>query len=82
MTKTRPGKTLVIGASYVALESAGFLKGLGYDVTVLVRSKVLPNFDQDFSKKVKAFMLKHGIKFIDEGVASSITKSEDNKRNV
>ena len=45
MRKTRPGKTLVVGGSYVALESAGFLKGLGYDVTVLVRSKVLPNFD-------------------------------------
>lgn len=71
----------MIGASYVALESAGFLNGLGYDVTVLVRSKVLPNFDQDFSKKVKAFMIKHGIKFIDEGVASSITLT-DNKKNV
>jgi thioredoxin reductase (NADPH) len=45
MRKDRPGKTLVIGASYVALECAGFLKGLGYDVTVLVRSKVLPFFD-------------------------------------
>ncbi len=31
-----PGKTLVIGASYVALECAGFLRGLGLDVTVMV----------------------------------------------
>jgi len=36
-----PGKTLVIGASYVALECAGFLKGLGFDVTVMVRSVFL-----------------------------------------
>jgi thioredoxin reductase (NADPH) len=30
------GKTLVVGASYVALECAGFLTGLGYDATVMV----------------------------------------------
>ncbi|KAK6046742.1 pyridine nucleotide-disulfide oxidoreductase [Cooperia oncophora] len=28
-----PGKTLCVGASYVSLECAGFLQGLGYDVT-------------------------------------------------
>lgn len=33
-----PGKTLVIGASYVALECAGFLTTLGLDTTVMVRS--------------------------------------------
>ena len=32
-----PGKTLVVGASYVALECGGFLKKLGFDVTVMVR---------------------------------------------
>lgn len=41
MKKTPPGKTLVVGASYVALECAGFLVGLGYDVTVMVRSILL-----------------------------------------
>ena len=41
-----PGKTLVIGASYVALECAGFLAGMGYDVTVMVRSILLRGFDQ------------------------------------
>lgn len=40
-----PGKTLVVGASYVALECAGFLRGLGYDVTVMVRSILLRGFD-------------------------------------
>ncbi|CAN0418434.1 unnamed protein product, partial [Laminaria digitata] len=32
--KTSPGKTLVVGASYIALECAGFMKELGLDVTV------------------------------------------------
>ena len=43
--KTAPGKTLVIGASYVALECAGFLTALGYDTTVMVRSILLRGFD-------------------------------------
>ena len=43
---TSLGKTLVVGASYVALECAGFLAGLGFDVTVMVRSIFLRGFDQ------------------------------------
>ena len=41
-----PGKTLVVGASYVALECAGFLRGLGSDVTVMMRSIPLRGFDE------------------------------------
>lgn len=43
--KKSPGKTLVIGASYVALECAGFLTALGYDTSVMVRSILLRGFD-------------------------------------
>lgn len=32
--RTSPGKTLVVGASYIALECAGFMRELGLDVTV------------------------------------------------
>lgn len=31
-----PGKTLLVGASYIALECAGFLNALGIDTTVMV----------------------------------------------
>ena len=40
-----PGKTLVVGASYVALECAGFLTAFGFDTTVMVRSIFLRGFD-------------------------------------
>jgi len=43
--KKAPGKTLVIGGGYVALECAGFLTGMGYSTTVLVRSILLRDFD-------------------------------------
>lgn len=48
--KKAPGKTLVIGASYVALECAGFLTALGYDTTVMVRSILLRGFDQPIAE--------------------------------
>ena len=31
-----PGKTLCVGASYIALETAGFLSGVGIETTVMV----------------------------------------------
>lgn len=31
-----PGRTLIVGASYIALECGGFLRGLGFDVTIMV----------------------------------------------
>ncbi|XGW31005.1 hypothetical protein V3C99_009732, partial [Haemonchus contortus] len=58
-----PGKTLCVGASYVSLECAGFLQGLGYDVTVMVRSILLRGFDQDMAERIRAHMKECGVKF-------------------
>lgn len=62
--KKSPGKTLVVGASYVALECAGFLAGVGLDVTVMVRSIPLRGFDQEMANHVCAYMENHGVKFL------------------
>ena len=62
--KKAPGKTLVVGASYVALECAGFLTAFGYDTTVMVRSILLRGFDQDIATKIGTFMEKNHTKFI------------------
>uniref|UniRef100_A0ABI7XA72 thioredoxin-disulfide reductase (NADPH) n=1 Tax=Felis catus TaxID=9685 RepID=A0ABI7XA72_FELCA len=59
-----PGKTLVVGASYVALECAGVLTGLGLDVTVMVRSVLLRGFDQEMAERVGSYMEQHGVKFL------------------
>ncbi|XP_069871793.1 thioredoxin reductase 3 [Dipodomys merriami] len=71
-----PGKTLVVGASYVALECAGFLAGFGLDVTVMVRSILLRGFDQEMAEKVGAYMEKHGVKFIRKFVPVAIQQLE------
>ncbi|OXA46879.1 Thioredoxin reductase 1, mitochondrial [Folsomia candida] len=51
-----PGKTLVVGGSYIALETAGFLQGLGIDTTIMVRSILLRGFDQQMADLVGKYM--------------------------
>lgn len=58
-----PGKTLVVGASYVALECAGFLSAFGFDTTVMVRSILLRGFDEDMANLIGTHMAAH-TKFI------------------
>merc|ERR1711936_1435795 len=72
-----PGKTLVIGASYIALECAGFLHGLGYDVTVMVRSIFLRGFDQQMADKVADHMEETGVKFLRKHNILKLEKIEE-----
>ena len=73
-----PGKTLIIGASYIALECAGFLAGLGLDTTVMVRSIFLRGFDQEMAEKIGADMEnEHGVKFIRPDTVKSIEQLKE-----
>jgi len=58
-----PGKTLCVGASYISLECAGFLAGLGKDVTCAVRSILLRGFDRECSERIGNYMKDHGVGF-------------------
>mmetsp|Transcript_9102 Transcript_9102/g.15991 ORF Transcript_9102/g.15991 Transcript_9102/m.15991 type:complete len:590 (-) Transcript_9102:476-2245(-) len=77
-----PGKTLVVGASYVALECASFLTGFGYDTTVMVRSILLRGFDQQMAEKVGESMEKLGTKFIRGAIPRKLESTEDGKIKV
>jgi len=77
-----PGKTLVIGASYVALECAGFLTGLGFDTTVMVRSIFLRGFDQQMAGKIADYMEKTGTKFLRGFVPVKAEKTAEGKIKV
>lgn len=63
----------MVGASYVALECAGFLAGIGLDVTVMVRSILLRGFDQDMANKIGEHMEEHGVKFIKQFVPIKVS---------
>jgi pyruvate/2-oxoglutarate dehydrogenase complex dihydrolipoamide dehydrogenase (E3) component len=66
------GRSVVVGASYVALECAGFLRALGFNVTVLMRSIPLRGFDQQMAEMIAEDMQNHGIKFIRGCVQSNM----------
>jgi len=80
--KNDPGKTLVVGASYVALECAGFLTGIGRDATVMVRSIPLRGFDQDMAKKIVEHMINGGTKFIHGAIPDKIELDAAGKKIV
>lgn len=77
-----PGKTLIVGAGYIGLECAGFLKGLGYDVTVLVRSVVLREFDQQMALIIQESMLQRGVKFNMQCNPTAVEKQADGTKLV
>jgi thioredoxin/glutathione reductase (selenoprotein) len=67
-----PGKVLLVGGSYVALECAGFLAGIGLDVTVMVRSILLRGFDQQVAEMIGDCLERHGIRLLRETVPIQI----------
>jgi len=78
-----PGKTLVVGASYVALECAGFLKGVGVDTTVMVRSIYLRGFDQQCANIVGNYLEKEvACNIVRPAVPVSIQKLDSGKLSV
>ncbi len=80
--KNKPGRTLIVGASYIALECGGFMKGLGIDVTIMVRSILLRGFDQQIANKIGDYMAAQGIRFIKSAVPVSITLNSQGRKVV
>lgn len=80
--RTPPGRTLVVGASYVALECAGFIHGVGYETSVMMRSIPLRGFDQQMATQVKNYMVEHGIPFIEGAVPTSVEKLDSGAKKV
>ncbi|XP_060529226.1 thioredoxin reductase 2, mitochondrial isoform X2 [Cylas formicarius] len=77
-----PGKTVIVGAGYIGLECAGFLNGLGYDATVMIRSIPLRGFDQQMANIVVAEMQDKGIKFLHRCLPKSVEKLDSGRLKV
>lgn len=65
--------------SDIGLECAGFLKGLGYDATILVRSIVLRGFDRQMAEVVASSMTEKGINIKMGSKPKSVEKLADGK---
>jgi thioredoxin reductase (NADPH) len=82
--KESPGKTLIIGAGYIALECAGFLTAIGLETTIMVRSTPLREFDQESVSKIVEVMkngttdeAKHKTRFLQPCVPLKIEKVKE-----
>lgn len=77
-----PGRTLIVGASYIGLETAGFLCELGFETTVAIRSIPLRGFDRQCSEKVVEYMKSTGTRFLVGVVPISIEKKTGGELSV
>lgn len=77
--QTSPGKTLLVGASYIALETAGFLHEMGFETHVMVRSILLRGFDRECAEKIGTYLEKNGLIFHNKCTPQSLEKMEDGK---
>ncbi|XP_056131903.1 thioredoxin reductase 1, cytoplasmic-like [Lampris incognitus] len=59
-----PGRTLVVGGSPEGLECAGFLSGLGSEVSVMLQPDLLAGFDQKMVQKIMNHMFVHDVSFV------------------
>lgn len=82
--KQAPGKTLVIGAGYIAMECSGFLQSMGNPATVLVRSSPLRGFDQDMAKRAVTSLENIGVTFLNgfDSSKGGVEKLENGKLKV
>jgi thioredoxin reductase (NADPH) len=77
-----PGRVLCVGASYISLECAGFLRGIGRDVTVAVRSILLRGFDRECADMIGEHMKGMGINFVEGVVPAKLQKTDDGRIGV
>ncbi|GLC40225.1 hypothetical protein PLESTB_000228000 [Pleodorina starrii] len=77
---TKPGKTLVVGASYIALECAGFLHALGFPVAVMARSIFLRGFDQEIAELIGRDMERRGVRIIRPAVPTKFERDGEQVR--
>jgi thioredoxin reductase (NADPH) len=80
--ETPPGKTLLVGASYISLETAGFLNGLGFDTTVMIRSIALRGFDRGCADLIVENMKAAGVKFIMGKIPTGVEEVEGGAKRV
>ena len=73
--KEKPKHIAVIGAGYIGSEFACIMRGLGCEVTQIIRGKmILKGFDEDIRTGIQEGMANHGIRIINNTEITSIEK--------
>lgn len=75
--REQPGRIVVAGGGYIALEFASIFAGLGSEVTLIYRGeKVLRGFDMDLREGVMAALAGRGVRLVLGDVFERIEKRE------
>lgn len=73
-----PESLTIIGGGVIGMEFAGIFSALGSKVTVIEFMKqILPPFDSDIAKRLKASLTKKGIKIITSAAAQKIEQNDE-----
>ena len=73
--KEQPKHIAIIGAGYIGVEFASIMRGLGCEVTQIIRKDlILRGFDKDIRHEIQNGMTHHGIKFLTNTVVKQIEK--------
>jgi len=80
--KESPGKTLCVGASYISLETAGFLNKLNLDTHIMVRSILLRGFDRECAENIGKYMEAQGCTFHYACSPTKLEKTDDGRIKV
>ena len=74
--KEKPKHMAVIGAGYIGSEFACIMRGLGCEVTQIIRGDmILKGFDRDIRTGIQEGMTNHGIRMIKNTVVTSVEKT-------
>jgi glutathione reductase (NADPH) len=75
LLEEQPKRLAILGAGYIAVEFAGIMRGLGSQVTQLIRGDMfLKGFDEDIRSGVLEGMKQHGIEVIGNVIGQKIEK--------
>ncbi|MGL5923661.1 glutathione-disulfide reductase [Chroococcidiopsis sp.] len=71
----KPKHIAIIGAGYIGVEFACIMRGLGCEVTQIIRKDlILRGFDRDIRNEIQQGMIHHGIHVIADNVVAAIDR--------
>lgn len=71
-----PERLCIVGAGVIGLEFASIFRSFGSQVTLLEYAKeILPNFDNDISKRLKQALSKRGLEFFNQAAVTAIEQT-------
>ena len=73
-----PEKMVIIGGGVIGLEFASIFRSFGTEITVVEYAKeILPNFDTDISKRLKAALKARGIEIINSAAVTGVSEGAE-----